>query len=200
MSAVHSSPSGTSPTDRTLTCSSPTDRIDFYLARKFGLTSSADCGTLDSLSEILASIVIPKTYRGYEVKVVTHTKDTETFGYKPEEQDHWIGIWDFDKNLKGTIFLEKSYVEAVKKHNLESSLKETLDHETMEANLAKEKVFKKHGGQAKVKRLPYPKLKKLLDAAGAQTHKDTIEAMHPTWTEDDYLAALDDEMGELELD
>ena len=141
---------------------------------------------IDRVQQFLltAKITIPKTYKGYGIKVVDHTPDATG--------NAWIGIWDFDKDLNGTIYLERKYVNAIKKNDkLKSNLKETLEHEAREANLAKAKVTKEYGDPLKI---PFKKRKKLLDKAGADAHHGVVTAMHPGWTEKHYLAQLDKEL------
>lgn len=153
------------------------------------LTSGSKSATLAANSKS-GTFKIPTSYHNYKVKIAEYTKDTG------KNDKGWVGIWDFDPQLNGTIYLEKQYADGLKRNHDKKSLNETLKHELLEANLAKEKVIKAHGP---LELIPFDKRKKLLDHAGAETHHDAIAAMHPTWTEDEYLAELDEEKARLHV-
>jgi len=106
----------------------------------------------------------PRTYKGCRVVIVSRGKPKPTKstilldpGVVYRAAALWMGSWSIDRQKRRILYIQKRYLDAVRKAHAWHRLRYTLEHERIESKLAQNRLSKLE----------------------EQAHRRTIKIMHP---------------------
>ena len=132
------------------------------------------------------SFIIPTEYKGYPILIVNEPPNLRGSFL-------WSAHWDWNPDNKFIFYLEKNWVNAVKKKQREDLILEALEHEYIEANMALE-MAKKIEPNIRSKNF-----KNILEECGGKAHSKVITIMNPNESEKEYDKRLTEELEMLDL-
>lgn len=107
---------------------------------------------------------IPRTYRGCRVVIVSSGKPRPTKntilldpGVVYRAAALWMGSWSIDRQKRRTLYIQKRYLDAIRRTGAFHRLRYTLEHERIESKLAEQS----------------------LSRLETNAHRRTIRKMHP---------------------